>query len=72
MSAVLDVSAHTPDETAAITEPVPTLTCSTLFELITALQDAAEPDDDTTVVAAVVDLFQTGRIRLLGGAVTQH
>lgn len=71
MSAVLDVPAHTPDEADAITKAVPTIR-TTLFELITALQDAAEPDDDTTVVAAVVDLFQTGRIRLLGGAVTQH
>lgn len=37
---------------------------TTLFDLIAALQEAADPGDDTAVVASVVDLMETGRIRL--------
>jgi hypothetical protein len=36
---------------------------TTLFDLIGALQDEAEAGDDATVIAAVTDLAQTGRIR---------
>jgi hypothetical protein len=36
---------------------------TTLFDLIEALQDVAGEGDDATVIAAVTDLAQTGRIR---------
>jgi hypothetical protein len=51
------------------TEHLPASNRTTLFELISALQDAAGPDDDTTVVAAVADMLQSGRLRFLDKAV---
>jgi hypothetical protein len=37
---------------------------TTLFDLIAALQDETGGRDDGAVVAAVIDLLETGRIRL--------
>ena len=45
---------------------------TTLFELISALQDAAGPDDDATVVAVVVDMLQRGRIGFLNKTVQRQ
>jgi hypothetical protein len=41
----------------------PTRIETTLFDLVVALQDAADPGDDAAVSAAVARLMQTGRIR---------
>jgi hypothetical protein len=63
MSAVLDalwIASHVTDQASASTR-------TTLFELISALQDAAGPDNDVIVLAAVIHLLQTGRIRFLDG-----
>ena len=38
-------------------------TRTTLFTLISALQDAVKPGDDAAVVAAVAGLSRTGRLR---------
>jgi hypothetical protein len=35
---------------------------TTLYNLITALQDVVAPDDDTLVVAMVVHLLRSGRL----------
>jgi hypothetical protein len=37
---------------------------TTLFDLIAALQDETSGGDDAAVVASVIDLLETGRIRL--------
>ena len=65
MSAILDAPWIESDETASVPEALPAPIYTTLFALISALQDAAGPDDDATVVAAVDDLLQTGHIRFL-------
>ena len=47
--------------------PPPRLT-TTLYDLITALQDVVAPDDDVLVVATVVHLLRSGRLTLRGQA----
>jgi hypothetical protein len=42
----------------------PTQIETTLFDLVLALQDAADPGDDAAVTTAVARLMQTGRIRV--------
>ena len=41
---------------------------TTLYELMTVLQDVVGPDDDTMVVATVVHLLRSGRLTSLGKA----
>jgi hypothetical protein len=72
MTAVLDAPWIESDDMAGLTEPKPESTRTTLFDLISALQDTTGPDDDATVVAAVADLLQTGRIRFLNGAMESN
>lgn len=67
MSTVLDAPCCETCETVRFTQDPCTSIHTTLFELISALQDAAGPGNDATVVAAVADLVETGRIRLLDG-----
>ena len=65
MSAILDAPWIESDEATSVTEALPAPIYTTLFALIAALQDAAGPDDDATVVAAVDDLLRTGHTRFL-------
>jgi hypothetical protein len=44
------------------TTQTPTALRTTLYDLIAALQDAAGPDEDTLVVAAVVHLMRSQRL----------
>jgi hypothetical protein len=68
MAAVSDALWTESHETVAPTEHLPASIRATLFELIAALQDAAGPDDDAAVVAAVADMLQSGRLRFLDRA----
>ena len=72
MSAVLDAPHIESNATVLLPKPVSTSTRTTLFELISALQDAAGPDDDKTVVAVLADMFQAGRIRFLNDPAECH
>ena len=72
MSAVLDTLWVGSHRIAWLTEHAPASTRTTLFDVISALQDVTGPDDDATVVAAVVDMLQTGRIRFLDEAEESH
>jgi len=54
------------------TQPAPgkrggALLQTTLFDLIAALQEAGTPEGDAGVVATVLHLLRSGRIRFLGG-----
>lgn len=69
MAAVLDARWIESHETAVPPEHLPVSHHTTLFGLIAALQDAAGPDDDAAVVAAVAALLHSGRIRFLDQAV---
>jgi hypothetical protein len=57
------------EETATIetfeVDTMHTPTITTLYELIEALQDQVEPEDDATVTAAVVHLFNAGYVKYL-------
>jgi hypothetical protein len=61
----MDAPCTEPFETALPAAQVPASIRTTLLEVVSALQDITGPDDDAVVVAAVVDLFQTGRTRFL-------
>ena len=64
MNAIMEappIAPHDPHE-SELAEPSQTET--TLFDLIAALQDAADSNDDATVIAAVAHLSRSGRIRL--------
>jgi hypothetical protein len=50
-------------ETVEIERAEPARSDTTLFDLIATLQEAAEPQDDAAVIAAVTELAQTGRIQ---------
>lgn len=72
MSAVLYAPWIASHQIAWLTEHASASTCTTLFDVISALQDTAGPDNDATVVAAVVDMLQTGHIRFLDKAEENH
>jgi hypothetical protein len=57
------------DATTIHTKHEPASTRITLFEVISALQEAAGPDDDASVVEATIDMLQSGCIRFLDEAV---
>jgi hypothetical protein len=63
MKAVWDALVIEPPVTSAVDLAEPSRLDTTLFDLIAALQDTVGPGDDATLVAAVTDLVQTGRIR---------
>jgi hypothetical protein len=65
MSATLEVVCVESCKTALHTAVVPASIRTSLFEVVSALQDVAGPDDDAVVVAGVADLLQSGRIRFL-------
>jgi hypothetical protein len=46
------------------------LRCTTLYEIIVALQDLVGPQDDALVVATVVHLLQSQRLTMLRTAKT--
>ena len=64
MSAALAI---TEPQLAAVPEPPTTIT---LLDLVTALSDTGAADAE--VVAAVMDLLETGRIRLTGQICEEH
>ena len=63
MQTIADCSpAHTaPTDQAALLAAVPITT--TLYDLISALQEAAGPGEDPLVVASMVHLMRSGRLR---------
>lgn len=63
MTAILEASPVTAHSEIEVEPAEPTRIETTLFDVIAALQDAAAPDDDAAVIAAVANLTQTGRIR---------
>jgi hypothetical protein len=64
MNAVMDAPAIEIRETVEIERAEPVRSDTTVFDLIATLQEAAEPNDDAAVIAAVTELAQTGRIRM--------
>ena len=46
----------------------PAYLITTLYDVIAAIQDGLSPDDDTLVVATVVDLLRSGRLAWRGQA----
>lgn len=72
MPVVLDTPRLEPHGHTVATEHLPATNRTTLFELVSALQDAAGPDNDVTVVAAVADLLQSGRIQWAGHDLTRN
>ena len=48
-------------------DTIPATITTTLYDLIAALQDVVQPDEDALVVATMVHLLCTGRITLLSG-----
>ena len=61
-----DDSADSPLKTSGGEDAIPATITTTLYDLIAALQDAVQPDEDALVVAAMVHLLCTRRITLLG------
>jgi hypothetical protein len=64
MNATMDATPITPRAGIEVERAKPARIETTLFDLIAALQDAADPNDDAAVIAVVADLARTGRIRL--------
>jgi hypothetical protein len=50
----------------AVREETPVAIITTLYDLIEAMQDEVEPDDDGLIVASIIHLLQSGRITFLG------
>lgn len=44
----------------------------TLYDLIAAMQDEVEPEDDRLIVSAVAELIRAGRLRFLHDIRAQH
>jgi hypothetical protein len=63
MTAILEAPPVTTHSTIEVEPTESTRIETTLFDVIAALQDAADPGDDAAVIAAVAELMQTGRIR---------
>src|SRR5262245_32579467 len=57
MPAVLDAEESAEDASAAVR--------TTLYDLMYAMQDAAEPGDEDLVVSAVLHLLRSGRLKFL-------
>jgi hypothetical protein len=51
-------------------KPTPARHTTTLYDLMTAIQEVVGPDDDRLVVATVVHLLQSGRLTWRGKART--
>ena len=49
-------------------EATPSCLTTTLYDVIAAMQDGLNPDDDALVVATVVHLLRSGRLTWLGKA----
>jgi hypothetical protein len=64
MNATMDATPITPRTGIEVEPARPAMIETTLFDLIAALQEEADPSDDAAVIAAVADLVRTGRIRL--------
>ncbi|MDH3599947.1 MAG: hypothetical protein OEU26_09965 [Candidatus Tectomicrobia bacterium] len=64
MNVTMDASPIQTRAAIEVEHATPAVIETTLFDLITALQDSADPGDDAVVIAAVADLARTGRIRL--------
>lgn len=64
MVAVLEAPRTASQTTARLAACAPAVPHTTLFDLMAALQDAAGPND-AAVVAAVVDLLHSQRLRFL-------
>ena len=47
-------------------EAMPSRLCTTLYDLMVAIQDVAGPEDDALVVATVVHLLRSGRLTMPG------
>jgi hypothetical protein len=45
------------------TDEAPPRVSTTLYEVIAALQDVVEPDEDDLIVAIVADCLRSGRLR---------
>jgi len=63
--ALRDGSSDSTLETSGGEDTIPATITTTLYDLIAALQDVVQPDEDALVVAAMVHLLCTGRITLL-------
>jgi hypothetical protein len=52
--------------TDGVVAEMPVRLTTTLYELLTAIQDVVGPDDDALVVATVQHLLQSGRLTWIG------
>jgi hypothetical protein len=60
----MDAAAENPGAPGAI--PRPRRIITTLFELIAAINEQVDPEEEALVMAAVLHLWQTSRVTFLG------
>jgi hypothetical protein len=59
------------ESVAMASTPTPATITTTLYDLITAVQEAADPTDDALVVATVWHVLQSGRVTWSGDVMTR-